>query len=168
MNRLLLALVIAGLTTTAAFAQGLEDVPPWHWARAAIDRLASGGIIVGFPPNRRDLAVNAVTQVYEAFSHGSHPEAQVWAERFLINLPATWPQPLQRSPLVRYRLEQFGVRFGTQGTGHVSFVAMTVVRSAGTILSRRASIQAEVQQGPDGRWRVNYTSLAAAQPGLFR
>lgn len=168
MKRLLIALVIAGLTTTAAAAQGLEDVPPWHWARASIDRLVSGGIIVGFPPNNRDLAVNAVTQVYETFSHASHPEAQVWAERFSTNLPATWPQPLQRSPLVRYRLEQFGVRFGPQGTGRVSFVAMTVVRSVGTILSRRASIQTEVQQDPDGRWRVNYTSLAAAQPEIFR
>lgn len=167
MKRLLIALVIAGLTTTAVAAQGLEDVPPWHWARAAIDRLVSGGIIVGFPPNHRDLAANAVIQIYEAFSHPSHPEAQAWAERFLADLPAAWPRPLQQSPLLRYRLEQFSVRFGLQGMARVSFVAFTVVRN-GAAVTQRASVQAEAQQDPTGRWRVNYASLAAAQPQVFR
>lgn len=166
--RLLVGLILTGVLAVAANAQAFEDVPPWHWAREAIDRLAAARVIVGFPPNNRDLAVNAVTQVYESFVHASHPDAPAWAERFLTNLPANWPQPLQRSSLVRYRLEQFGVRFGAQGTGRVSFLAVTAVRSAGATLSRRTSVQADVQQDHEGRWRVNYGSLSAAQPEIFR
>ncbi len=168
MRFIALAVILTAVLAAAANAQAFEDVPPWHWAREAIDRLAAARVIVGFPPNNRDLAVNAITQVYESFVHASNPDAPAWAERFLTNLPANWPQPLQRSSLVRYRLEQFGVRFGAQGTGRVSFVAVTTVRSAGASLSRRASVQAEVQQDREGRWRVNYGSLAAAQPEIFR
>ena len=168
MRFLAVAVILTAFFTAAANAQAFEDVPPWHWAREAIDRLAVARVIVGFPPNNRDLAVNAVTQVYESFAHASHPDVQAWAERFLTNLPAGWPQPLQRSSLVRYRLEQFGVRFGAQGAGRVSFVAVTAVRSAGATTSRRVSVQAEVQQDRDGRWRVNYSSLASAQPEIFR
>ena len=55
-----------------------------------------------------------------------------------------------------------------QGSGRVSFVAVTVVRTAGATTSRRASVQAEVQQDRDGRCRITYSSLAAAQPEIFR
>lgn len=163
MKILIMSAVLITLIAMPSAAQSFDDVPPWHWARAAIDHLVAGGIIVGFPPNDRDLVLNAVTQVYESFAHASHPEAQAWAERFLTKLPANWPQPLQRSPLLRVRLEQFGTRLA-QGKGSVLFVAVTATRSG----TARARVQASVEQDPDGRWRVNYTSLAAAQPGLFR
>ncbi|MGH2436585.1 MAG: hypothetical protein ACRDFA_06305 [bacterium] len=89
MRLLFASVVLLGLLAASSVAQGFEDVPPWHWSRAAIDSLVAGRIIVGFPPNDRDLALNAVVQVYESFAHASHPQAQTWAERFLATSHAT-------------------------------------------------------------------------------
>lgn len=167
MRVIVLVIILIGVMSAAGSAQVLEDVPPWHWAHDAVDKLVAAGIIVGFPPNDRDLTINAVTQVYDAFVHASHPDAQAWAERFLTNLPAAWPQPLRRSALLRYRLEQFSTRLA-QGKGTVSLVAVTVTRAGATSATTRTRVQAGVEQDPDGRWRVNYTSLVAAQPEIFR
>lgn len=164
---LLLSVVLVGLFAASGVAQGFEDVPPWHWSREAIDKLVAGRIIVGFPPNDRDLALNAIIQVYSSFAHASHPQAQAWAERFLTNLPADWPQPLMRSRLRGFRLDNAAVRLG-RDRGTVSFLAITVVRSDGSAASGRARVTAEVQRGPDGRWRSNYASLVANQPAIFR
>gem|GEM_PF-3561988 len=42
MRILLLPLVLVGLFAASGVAQGFEDVPPWHWSRAAIDSLVAG------------------------------------------------------------------------------------------------------------------------------
>jgi hypothetical protein len=165
----ILMLPVVLLVTLAApiTVHAFDDVPPWHWSREAIDHLVAGGIIVGFPPNDRDLALNAVVQAYESFARASHPQAQAWAERFLTNLPADWPRPLVRSQLRGFRFDNSGVRLG-RDRGTVSFVSTTVVRSDGSAVTRRSRVTAEVQRGSDGRWRVNYASLVSAHPQIFR
>ncbi|MGH2376303.1 MAG: hypothetical protein ACRDIC_22935, partial [bacterium] len=85
------------------------DVPPWHWASDAVERGAAGGVFKGYPADDRERAANAVTQVYEAFAHASHPRAREWAERFLTNLPANWAAPLERSRLISVSLENIRV-----------------------------------------------------------
>jgi len=167
MRNLIVAVSLVGLLAASGAAQGFEDVPPWHWSRAAIDSLVAGRIIVGFPPNDPDLAVNAIIQVYESFAHSSHTQAQAWAERFLLNVPRDWPQPLARSRLRGFRLDNPGVRLD-RDRGTVSFVATTVVRSGGSAVTERGRVTVEVQRGTDGRWRANYTSLITAHPQIFR
>ncbi|MGH2359522.1 MAG: hypothetical protein ACRDGM_03135 [bacterium] len=167
MRLLFVSVVLLGLLAASSVAQGFEDVPPWHWSRAAIDSLVAGRIIVGFPPNDRDLALNAVVQVYESFAHASHPQAQTWAERFLANVPRDWPQPLARSRLRDFRFDNPAVRLG-RDRGTVSFVTTTVLRSDGSVVTQRGRVTAEVQRADDGRWRANYPSLVSAHPEIFR
>ncbi|MGH2426022.1 MAG: hypothetical protein ACRDF1_07050 [bacterium] len=167
MRLLIVSVVLVGLLAASSVAQGFEDVPPWHWSRAAIDSLVASKIIVGFPPNDPDLAVNAIIQAYESFAHASHPQAQAWVERFLANLPREWPQPLTRSRLRDFRLDSPRVRLD-RDRGMVSFVATTVIRSGGSGVSERSRVTVEVQRGTDGRWRANYSSLLAAHPQIFR
>src|SRR3972149_1797992 len=85
---LLPALMLPGGVAAQVSLSPFEDVPPWHWAFDAVEKLAREGIIQGYPRNDRDLALNAVVQVYEAFAHPTHPSARTWAEAFLTNLPA--------------------------------------------------------------------------------
>jgi hypothetical protein len=165
----LLTIAVTLSLSPAAAAQeaGFDDVPPWHWAFEAVQRLGAAGIFVGYPTNDRERTLNAVTQVYDAFAHAAHPAARGWAERFLVNLPTNWPQPLERSPLVSFRLEN--ARVDVLGTTiAVSYVAVVSVLSAGAVTSTRAAVRAEIQKDADGRLRVNYASLAVAQPQIFR
>ncbi|HXF82120.1 MAG TPA: S-layer homology domain-containing protein [bacterium] len=152
-----------GSAAAQTAASPFEDVPPWHWAFDAVAQLARAGIIQGYPRDDRELARNALTQVYDAFAHPSHPAARAWAEAFLTNLPAPWPAPLERSVLTAYRLSVQQVRLrGTRGA--VDVLAVAVLRG-GTLRTR---FTAAVVRDEGGRWRVDYASLAAAQPQLFR
>jgi hypothetical protein len=162
------ALVMCLAPAAVAQSAGFEDVPPWHWAFEAVQRLGAAGIFVGYPSSDQERAINAVAQVYDAFAHPAHPAARGWAERFLVNLPATWPQTLERSTLLSFRLEN--ARVETAGaTIVVSYVALVTLRSsAGVVTSSRAAVRAELQRDADGRLRVNYATLAAAQPQVFR
>jgi len=165
-----LVMVVLLCVASSASAQdaGFDDVPPWHWAFEAVQRLGTAGIFVGYPTNDGERALNAVAQVYDAFVHATHPAARGWAERFLVNLPPNWPQPLERSPLLSFRLEN--ARVETSGaTMVVSYVALVSMRSsAGGVTSSRAAVRVEIQKDAGGRLRVSYTALTAAQPQLFR
>lgn len=168
MRWFMMSLVLLLALSTAARAQStFVDVPPWHWAFDAVQQGASLGIFAGYPTNDVEQVANAVTQVYEAFAHAGHPAAQGWAERFLMNTPAQWPQPLQRSPLVRFTLGELGVRVaGDQAVA--AFVAAATVRVNGGTSTIRSPVQARAQKDGAGHWRIDYTSLAAGQPQLFR
>jgi hypothetical protein len=159
-------LIVVGLTAAAA-AQGalqFSDVPPWHWAHDAVQSGGASGAFRGYPADDRELAVNAVTQVYEAFAHATHPRAREWAERFVTNLPANWAQPLERSRLASFALEN--VRFELSGDrGTVSFVAVTAQTGAS---ASRTPMRVGVRKDSEGAWRVNYADLVTGQPQLFR
>ena len=159
-------LIVVGLTAAAA-AQGtlqFSDVPPWHWAHDAVQTGAASGAFRGYPSDDRALAVNALTQVYEAFAHATHPRAREWAERFVTNLPANWAQPLERSRLASFALEN--VRFELNGDrGTVSFVAVTAQTR---VSASRTPMRVGVRKDSEGAWRVNYPDLVTGQPQLFR
>ncbi|HEU5300595.1 MAG TPA: S-layer homology domain-containing protein [bacterium] len=162
---LLPVLMLPAAARAQAPISPFEDVPPWHWAFDAVEKLAREGIIQGYPRNDRDLARNSVTQVYEAFAHASHPSARAWAEAFLTNLPSGWPTPLERSNLVSFRLTEQQVRLeGSRGT--VSLLAAVTLRGASAPV--RARVTASVVRDEGGRWRVDYASLVRGQPNLFR
>ena len=107
-----ITLAIVALAAWTAWAQGpsaFVDVPPWHWAFEAVQQGATAGIFSGYPTDDSELVANALVQVYEAFAHAGHPGAQGWAEWFLTNTPSQWPQPLQRSRLLTFALEDVRV-----------------------------------------------------------
>lgn len=165
--RWVLAVMTVLLAATTAAGQALspfEDVPPWHWAYQAVRTLAEKGIVQGFPKNQSELAGNAVTQVYEAFAHASHASARGWAELFLTNLPSDWPRSLERSRVTGYGITDRVVRLqGTRGT--VTYLAVVNLRDARAFSGR---VTVTVVRDDTGRWRVDYPTLAAAQPAVFR
>lgn len=169
MIRIMMVLPLVLVVGAAAWGQApspFVDVPPWHWAFDAVQQGASVGIFTGYPTADRELVANAVTQTYEAFAHPGHAAAQAWAEWFLFNTPAGWPQPLQRSPLVRFALSDFGVRVNGGGAVATFTAAVTVRTNGGTII--RSPMQARAEKDTAGRWRIDYASLASGQPQVFK
>jgi hypothetical protein len=142
------------------------DVPPWHWAFDAVQEGAMKGIFTGYPADDRELIGNALTQVYQAFAHAGHPAAREWAEWFLTNTPPGWPQPLQRSRLVSFALEDLQIEVGDRATA--TFVAVTTVREDGSASTVRARVRAQAERDQARHWRIDYTTLADGQPSIFR
>jgi hypothetical protein len=156
------------LAGAAPSARAFDDVPPWHWAFDGVQKAATAGAVIGYPRTDREAAINTVIQVYEAFANSAHPAARAWVERFVTNLPAAWPEPLQRSPLQAFRLEAVRAIVAAE-RGTLSFVAVVTRRPAGApAVESRAQMRVEVQRDGEGRWRVNYADLAAGQPAIFR
>lgn len=160
--------IMASASAASAQAFGVfEDTPPWHWAFESVQKLASAGILVGYPTADPELVENVLTQVYDAFGHAAHPAAREWAERFLVGLPSNWPQPLLRSKAQHFLLENVRVQIaGERGTA--SLVAAVMLRTNGGATRIRTPLRVEVQKDGEGRWRVTYASLAAGQPEVFR
>jgi hypothetical protein len=165
-------LAVATVLALAAAASAqtriwFDDVPPWRWAFDSVQKGAEAGIFIGYPLTDRDRAINVVTQVYEAFANAAAPSAQQWAERFLTNLPAGWPEPFQRSRLAGFRL--LHVRVEAQADRQiVAFTSVIVLRGPGRPPEIRASLRVEVVKDQEGRWRANYATLADGQPHVFK
>ncbi len=163
-------LALVALASGGAWAQGpsaFVDVPPWHWAFDAVQQGAAVGIFTGYPTSDGELVANALVQVYDAFAHVGHPAAQGWAEWFLTNTSSQWPQPLQRSRLLRFALEDVRVRVSGD-RGSATFVAAVTLRTDGGQSSVRSSMQAQAEKDGSGHWRIDYAALAAGQPQIFR
>lgn len=161
-----LALVViaagsAGAQTPAAFV----DVPPWHWAFDAVQDGAAKGIFTGYPTDDREMVANALVQVYEAFSHPSHPAARAWAEWFLADIPSGWPQALERSQLTSFALEGVAVDV-TGDRATATFVAVTTMRDGG-VSTARTRVQARAERDTSRHWRIDYLTLRTAQPTFF-
>jgi len=163
-----LALVV--LAGSAAWAQGpsaFVDVPPWHWAFDAVQQGATAGIFTGYPTVDGELVANALVQVYEAFAHAGHPAARGWAEWFLTNTPTQWPQPLQRSRLAGFTLEDLRVQVNAD-RARATFTATVAMRTDGGQSTLRSSMEAQAEKNGSGHWRIDYSTLVAGQPQLFR
>src|SRR2546427_8956631 len=161
---------IVARTGGTAWAQGpsaFVDVPPWHWAFEAVQQGATAGIFSGYPTDDSELVAEALVQVYEAFAHVGHPGAQGWAEWFLTNTPAQWPQPLQRSRLLTFALEDVRVR-GSGDRAGATFVAAVIVGTDGGRSTLRSPRQAQAAEDGAGPWRINYQALAAGHTPIFR
>lgn len=165
---LVLAVVIAGAGVAAGQTPSpFADVPPWHWAFDAVQQGAAAGIFTGYPTTDPEHVANALAQVYEAFAHADHPAAQAWAEWFLANTPAAWPQPLQDSRLVRFTLS--GVRVRVTGSrAAVNALAAATVRTAGGTTAAPAALAVAAERDTAGHWRIDYATLARAHPQVFR
>ena len=166
----LIGLAMIVLTAGTAWAQGpsaFVDVPPWHWAFDAVQQGAAAGIFTGYPTNDSEMVANALVQVYEAFTHADHPAARGWAEWFLTNTPAQWPQPLQHSRLVAFTLE--GVRVQVNGDrARAMFVAAVAVRTDGGQTTARSPLEVQAEKDTAGHWRIDYATLVTGQPQLFK
>ncbi|OLD47246.1 MAG: hypothetical protein AUI83_14540 [Armatimonadetes bacterium 13_1_40CM_3_65_7] len=165
-----ITLAIVALAAWTAWAQGpsaFVDVPPWHWAFEAVQQGATAGVFTGYPTDDNELVANALVQVYEAFAHAGHPGAQGWAEWFLTNTPTQWPQPLHRSRLLKFALEDIRVRVSGD-RARATFVAAVTVGTDGGQSALRSPIQAQAAKDGSGHWRIDYTALAAGQPQIFR
>src|SRR5688500_1509144 len=105
MRAAMVSAAILLMTATAApqEAPAFVDVPPWHWAADAVRSAAAARVFQGYPTSDAESAVNSIIQIYGSFAHARQPEARAWSERFLTNLPANWPQPLEKSSLTEYR-----------------------------------------------------------------
>jgi len=161
--------VMTGVALAQAPTPAFEDVPPWHWAFQSVQDLAHKGILQGYPMADRELASNAVAQVFDSFAHARHPDARTWAERFLANLPPNWPQPLDRSNLLSFRFAETQVRLtGTEGTVAISLSARVEISGPPFAKIVQTRFRVRVAKDTAGRWRVDYASLVAAQPEIFR
>src|SRR2546428_3397634 len=156
-------LAIVALAGGTAWAQGpsaIVDVPPWHWAFEAVQQGATAGIFTGYPTDDSELVANALVQVYEAFAHDGHPGAQGWAEWFLTNTPAQWPQPLQRSRLLKFALEDVRVRVSGDHA-RPTFVAAVIVGTDGGQAPLPSPVPAQAREDRAGPWRIDHTGPAA-------
>ncbi len=153
-------LIVLGLLGGLSFAQTqagtspFVDVPPCHWARAAIEAIARPD------PNARPqpsalLAENALRQVFE----GLKCNDPAWSERFLQN-----PAPgFGRTGvnLSSFELSSIQTRLtGNQATLRFSLLAVLDGNPV------RRSGEAQLVFGGQG-WRVVYASLAALNLPVF-
>lgn len=156
--------------TPGTWAQGesvFDDVAPWHWAYDGVQKVGSAGIFVGYPTDDSELLANALTQVYDAFAHATHPAARNWAERFLINTPPTWPRPLQQSRVLQFSFGDLQIdRSGDEA--RIAVAASVIVRTDTVPTTIRSTVLVAARKDSASRWRIDYTSLAASQPQVFR
>ena len=160
-----------GLAPAArAAGASFPDVPPWHWASAAVADLAAKGIVVGYPATPAELAENSIVQVYEGFAHASAPGSGSWVERFTYDRPAAWPvsEPASYAlrghvPIASYTLT--GMQVQVQGDRATAAFTSTVVPVAG---ARAETAPMRVRLRFNGQdWQVDYATLAAGSP-VFR
>ncbi len=164
---LALVAIAVGSSGVQAAPSVFVDVPPWHWAFDAVQDGAAKGIFTGYPVDDRELVANALVQVYEAFARPTHPAAREWAEWFLTNTPAEWPQPLHRSRLIAFALEDLHTEVrGDRATA--TFVAVTTIRDDGRASTVRTPTQVEAERDASRHWRVDYATLMTGQPSIFR
>ncbi|MBO1435754.1 hypothetical protein [Meiothermus sp. CFH 77666] len=155
----ILALLLLG---SLALAQGQPpagtspflDVPPCHWARAAVEAISRPD------PNQRPqasalLAENALRQVFE----GLKCNDPAWSERFLQN-----PTPsFGRSEASLRNFELSGVQTQVSGNQATIRFRLTAVLN-GTTLQRSSTARLFfAEQG----WKVDYASLATLNLPVF-
>src|SRR2546428_7376287 len=163
-----LALVaMAGGTAWAQGPSAFVDVPAWHWAFEAVQQGATAGIFTGYPTDDSELVANALVQVYEAFAHAGHPGAQGWAEWFLTNTPSQWPQPLQRSRLLTFALEDVRVRVSGDHA-RATFVAAGDVGTSGRASTPRETLQEEARQDGDRPAGISHNGVGGWEPPVLR
>lgn len=139
----------AGADAAPAFA----DVPPCHWAAAAVARVERAGIFVGFPPDPSYLSVNALRQVFEGLKCGDPS----WTLRFLAGAPAA----LRLAPgpaLASFELEPRIVSL-SKADARLAFRLTAVIRQHGTTetLERQGTVMATRTHAG---WQIAYAGLA--------
>ncbi len=157
-----LAGVAVSTGAAGAVASGFPDVPPLHWASAAVTKDQGAGLVVGYPAAPAELAQNAIAQVYEGFAHAGAQGAQEWIERFTYNRPASWPTPLARSEFAQVTLSGMRV-IVHDDTATAAFTAAVTIRGGRTVTT---PMRVELRH-IGGDWQVDYAGLAQGS-ALFR
>jgi hypothetical protein len=157
MRWLLAGLAVLGLVgAQQAPRSAFVDVPPCHWAAEAVRVLAARGLIQGYPADRRELAENALRQVFEGLKCGD-PE---WSLEFLEGAPSSFTSdPADR-------LEGFELR-GLQSRidGDRASIAFQVVASHKGVVYTRGGTARLVFVQPG--WKVLYESLVVLELPFF-
>ena len=174
--RVLPALVALAVLMSGAWAAGaavaqpppapFPDVPPWHWANQAVLADQRAGLVIGYPADPRTLVENSVRQVYDSFAHAHATGARAWAERFTYDRPGAWPQPLERSRLLAFSLDN--VRASVSGdTATATFTArVATARPTGGEDHAETPMRVALRL-TDGDWKIDYATLAKTAP-VFR
>lgn len=154
----LVILLFWGLTLAQAQTQAgtspFVDVPPCHWARAAVEAIARPDPNIRLQPTAL-LAENALRQVFE----GLKCSDPVWSERFLQNPSAAFGRAPAR--LNAFELEALQTQFaGNRATLRFN---LTAVLDGSPV---RRSGEARLIFGEQG-WRVEYDSLVTLNLPLF-
>jgi hypothetical protein len=156
MKKLAFLLLLGGLSLAQPQAgrSPFVDVPPCHWARAAIEAIARPD------PNARQqpsalLAENALRQVFE----GLKCNDPVWSERFLEN-----PAPgFGRTGTALSSFELSGVQARLSGNQATLRFYLVAVLDGSPV---RRSGEARLVFAEQG-WRVVYTSLVSLNLPVF-
>ena len=85
----------------------------------------------------------------------------------MTNTPTQWPQPLQRSRLAGFTLEDLRVQVNAD-RARATFTATVAMRTDGGQSTLRSSMEAQAEKNGSGHWRIDYSTLVAGQPQLFR
>lgn len=158
MKKLISLLLLGGLALAQnqlpAGTSRFVDVPPCHWARAAVEAISRPD------PNQRPqasvlLAENALRQVFE----GLKCNDPTWSERFLQN-----PAPgFGRSEVSLGSFELGGLQTQVSGNQATIRFQLTALLN-GTALQRSGAARLFfAEQG----WKVDYASLATLNLPVF-
>ncbi len=144
----------------AGGAPAFADVPPCHWAAAAVAKVARTGIFVGYPPDPRYLSVNALRQVFEGLKCGD----PAWSLRFLTGAPGTFAAT-GGPTLSRFTLSPSVVSL-SKTNARLAFKLTAVIDAGGAqrTLVRQGSVTAT---HTSAGWRVAYADLAALDLPVF-
>lgn len=150
---------VAG-SSAAGGAPAFADVPPCHWAAAAVAKVARTGIFVGYPPDPRYLSVNALRQVFEGLKCGD----PAWSLRFLTGAPGAFAAT-GGPTLARFTLNPSIVSLG-KTSARLAFKLTAVIDAGGAqrTLVRQGSVTAT---HTSAGWQVAYADLAALNLPLF-
>ncbi|WP_051195664.1 S-layer homology domain-containing protein [Meiothermus rufus] len=140
-------LLVLGMALAQGAPRGrFVDVPPCHWAAEAVRVLAARGLFQGYPATARELAENALRQVFEGLRCGETS----WSLEFLEGAPPSFGA----AP----RIDGFELRgLQTRLSGDRGTIAFEVVVSQeGVVYTRRGTARLVfVQQG----WKVLYEAV---------
>ncbi len=129
------------------------DVPPCHWARAAVEAIARP--VAAAPQASSLLAENALRQVFE----GLKCNDSVWSTRFLQNPAPSFGRaevPLDGFELQNTRVELMGNRATVRFNLTVAIGGRPVRRSGTALLVFT-----------EAGWKVEYASLANLNLPIF-
>ncbi len=145
-----------GLLGLAQAQTAYVDVPPCHWAVAAINIVSAGDKVT--PAQNASNAQNAVRQVFEGMQCGN----PAWTGKFIADAPSGLAA-LVSSKTVR----GFQLSFGkTTVSGNSASVVINLTLNLASGVQKRTGTLL-LSSNNASAWRVSYASLAALNLTVF-